>query len=794
MIDLSESKRPDEINNINDPKYCKYHRVVGHPTGKFFILKEKIMMLVSEGKIIIDVDEIVEANHSSIIPKKKECSMLQTMTSSIFLQFRSFDPVEVDFPRKTLKGSLGTDNKAKDNDDWTLVSHKKMRKMIDGALSRKDRRPITLYEIFSEKFLEDSSKLHNRPLFVVGAIREQHPIHILIDDGSEINIMPKTVLKRLEISIDKLSKSNITIQDAKFYLDSCELGMEKPIISNPNNVVPKKVEVQRAAVKMPKERIEKFSAKLSSSEGDMHTKWMKNILFFATSLVPSITPELPGSNTLAHKIEEYQALIVGIEMELDMKIPQLDIYGDSKLIINQLSGSYEVKKEDLFPYHQYTILMLERFDQVFLNHVPREQNLLADALDNLATILPLEENESTKVQVAGPFVGGGGVSILRESKEPPELSVTCELLQSDRLFLIEIDHLLKPGGYFVLSSPTIQQQHSRTISAKKGSSPLEEVTKKLCWSLLAQPDDDDPLPQYNMMHNVMDMNAHYSGLSTVLMKEGKSRWVIFSDTLGPIEKARVLAAQIRWESKVIDLQNGSDQRLLDKFYNQATFNLSKASVVDKVANITCNAIGNSNYAAIKAGFTNPKIDQETRTSFKGEIPVCKGNDIQMYYQPLVSCISGITSQGIQPNDSFKDSDFWKLALRNYWSLLSPLIFSDHLKRQGDDDPLPPYNMVHNVMDINAHYGGLSAALMKKEKLVWVMNVVPLGMHNTLPFIYNRGFSSVLHNWCEPFPTYPRAYDLLHSNGLLSYITSQRCSMFELLLEINRILRPEAIFC
>ncbi|KAF3616617.1 hypothetical protein FXO37_35027 [Capsicum annuum] len=31
--------------------------------------------------------------------------------------FGSFDPVEVDFPRNTLKGSLGTDNKAKGNDD-----------------------------------------------------------------------------------------------------------------------------------------------------------------------------------------------------------------------------------------------------------------------------------------------------------------------------------------------------------------------------------------------------------------------------------------------------------------------------------------------------------------------------------------------------------------------------------------------------------------------------------------------------------------------------------------------------
>ena len=39
-------------------------------------------------------------------------------------------------------------------------------------------------------------------------------------------------------------------------------------------------------------------------------------------------------------------------------------------------------------------------------------------------------------------------------------------------------------------------------------------------------------------------------------------WVVVSDKVGPIEKARSLATQIRWEARVIDLQNGSDQQLL----------------------------------------------------------------------------------------------------------------------------------------------------------------------------------------------------------------------------------------
>ncbi|KAL3367708.1 hypothetical protein AABB24_008853 [Solanum stoloniferum] len=272
----------------------------------------------------------------------------------------------------------------------------------------------------------------------------------------------------------------------------------------------------------------------------------------------------------------------------------------------------------------------------------------------------------------------------------------------DGLFLIEIDRLLKPGGYFVLTSPTTQQQDG-TTSTKKGitSSSLEGFTKKLCWPLLAQQEE--------------------------------------------------------------------------------TF------IWQKTADSQC--------------YTSSSQD---------EIPVCKGNDMQMYYQPLARCISGTTSHrwvpihsksddlnsteleihGLHPDDFFEDSNFWKLALRNYWSLLSPLIFSDHPKRPGDDDPLPPYNMVRNVMDMNAHYGGLSAALMEARKAVWVMNVVPLGARNTLPLIHDRGFAGVLHNWCEPFPTYPRTYDLLHANGLLSHIASQKCSMFELLLEMDRILRPE----
>ncbi|XP_015169872.1 uncharacterized protein [Solanum tuberosum] len=214
VINLPESKRPEETNKIGGPRYCKLHRVFGHPTSKCFILKEKIMMLVSEGIIIIDQDDKAEANHASVAPNQKKCSR------STFLQFGSLTPIEGYFPRKTLEGSLEID------------TTKKIKLMVgvctnDTKESKGGHNPAITQEhqtdekvtrccaaiAFTDDDLLLGSKLHNRPLFVVGSIREQHLNRILIDGGSAVNIMPNVVLRKLGISIDELFKIDLTIQD-----------------------------------------------------------------------------------------------------------------------------------------------------------------------------------------------------------------------------------------------------------------------------------------------------------------------------------------------------------------------------------------------------------------------------------------------------------------------------------------------------------------------------------------------------------------------------------------------------
>ncbi|XP_047260571.1 uncharacterized protein LOC124893755, partial [Capsicum annuum] len=73
-----------------------------------------------------------------------------------------------------------------------------------------------------------------------------------------------------------------------------------------------------------------------------------------------VTPQeeaIPYSFTLmnhcSNNVVEYQVLILGLEMVVDMKQLQLQVFGDSQLVIKKLLGSYEVRKPELRSYHDY---------------------------------------------------------------------------------------------------------------------------------------------------------------------------------------------------------------------------------------------------------------------------------------------------------------------------------------------------------------------------------------------------------------------------------------------------------
>ncbi|KAM2067495.1 hypothetical protein ACFX1T_043828 [Malus domestica] len=65
---------------------------------------------------------------------------------------------------------------------------------------------------FTDEDLLLGSKPHNRHLFIFGYLREHKVNRLLVDDGSAINIMPKSTMTIISIKADELSLSRLLIQ------------------------------------------------------------------------------------------------------------------------------------------------------------------------------------------------------------------------------------------------------------------------------------------------------------------------------------------------------------------------------------------------------------------------------------------------------------------------------------------------------------------------------------------------------------------------------------------------------
>ncbi|KAM7275677.1 hypothetical protein ACFE04_017543 [Oxalis oulophora] len=136
-------------------------------------------------------------------------------------------------------------------------------------------------------------------------------------------------------------------------------------------------------------------------------------------------------------------------------------------------------------------------------------------------------------------------------------------------------------------------------------------------------------------------------------------------------------------------------------------------------------------------------------------------------------ISSGTLEGITKETFVENSELWKNRVEYYKTI---------------DYQLAETGRYRNLLDMNAYLGGFAAAFV--DDPVWVMNVVPVEAEkNTLGAIYERGLIGTYQNWCEAMSSYPRTYDFIHADSVFS-LYKDRCEMQYILLEMDRILRPQ----
>ena len=132
---------------------------------------------------------------------------------------------------------------------------------------------------------------------------------------------------------------------------------------------------------------------------------------------------------------EYCALMAVLDAAVDAGVQDLVVYGDSQLVIKQVSGEWLINAQALVPLCKTVIELKAQIPKVALRWIPREENSAADALSKraigVAAAQPIDRSVWMKITEIGKPFGLSGVALgkrmdaakLREGGKPTQLAL-----------------------------------------------------------------------------------------------------------------------------------------------------------------------------------------------------------------------------------------------------------------------------------------------------------------------------------------------------------------------------------
>ena len=73
---------------------------------------------------------------------------------------------------------------------------------------------------------------------------------------------------------------------------------------------------------------------------------------------------------------EYEGILTGLKLKKALRVKNLLVQSDSKLVVGQIKGEYEAKEERIQKYLRLTRHLTHEFNKVEFVQVPRSQNMV----------------------------------------------------------------------------------------------------------------------------------------------------------------------------------------------------------------------------------------------------------------------------------------------------------------------------------------------------------------------------------------------------------------------------------
>ncbi len=92
------------------------------------------------------------------------------------------------------------------------------------------------------------------------------------------------------------------------------------------------------------------------------------------------------------RVAEYYAMRRGIDRAIELGYKKVRFISDSLMVVNQLSGIFTIKNQDVMPVYQDIINKMDNFEAISFSHVARSENTIADSEANAAIDKILKKN------------------------------------------------------------------------------------------------------------------------------------------------------------------------------------------------------------------------------------------------------------------------------------------------------------------------------------------------------------------------------------------------------------------
>nr|GEX53534.1 hypothetical protein [Tanacetum cinerariifolium] len=89
--------------------------------------------------------------------------------------------------------------------------------------------------------------------------------------------------------------------------------------------------------------------------------------------------------TASNNEAEYEALVAGLWIAVQMGVKNVQVSVDSKLVANQVLGTYVAKEDNMVKYLEIVKSLVSGFTTFSISHVPRRKNKKADALSKIVS-------------------------------------------------------------------------------------------------------------------------------------------------------------------------------------------------------------------------------------------------------------------------------------------------------------------------------------------------------------------------------------------------------------------------